>query len=171
MFLRKISAAVVACGLLFASTALFAQSQRGPSTPEERQQALQYVQDFQADPLSPRAIQEREWVLKWIIEVPDIHVHLCTILDLPKGNKKDSVSIFAAMVMAQTAYAINNRENAGDRLAESQAGVEGALHVYEALLKANPKDRQPYLDDLIQRRDAGTLGDFVKQRANDACKN
>jgi hypothetical protein len=29
--------------------------------------------------------------------------------------------------------------------------------VYEVLLKANTKDRQLFLDDLIQRREAGTL--------------
>ena len=58
-----------------------------------------------------------------------------------------------------------------DRLAEYQAGVEGALRVYEVLVKANPKDRQPYLDDLIQRREAGTLAQFVKERAEAACKN
>ena len=57
-----------------------------------------------------------------------------------------------------------------DRLGEYQAGVEGALRVYEVLLKANPKDRQPFLDDLIERRESGTLAQFVKERAEAACK-
>jgi hypothetical protein len=56
-------------------------------------------------------------------------------------------------------------------LAEYQAGVEGALRVYEVLVKANSKDRQPYLDDLIQRREAGTLAQFVAERASASCKN
>ncbi|MGD0348011.1 MAG: hypothetical protein ABSA85_14710 [Terracidiphilus sp.] len=172
MFIRKISSAVVGCGLLLVSTVSFTQNSRGPSTAEERQQALQYIQDFQLDPLSPRSIQEREWTLKWVIEVPDIHVNVCLILDkLPKGDKKDSGTIFSAQVLSQTAFVLQNPSRQDDRLAEYQAGVEGALHVYEQLLKANPKDRQPYLDDLIQRRDAGTLAQFVKERAEASCKN
>ena len=104
-------------------------------------------------------------------DVPDLAVQVCTLIDLPKGNKKDSTTIFGAMFMAQTAFVIQNPDKNGDRLAEYQAGVEGALHVYELLLKANPKDRQPYLDDLIQRRDAGTLAQFVKESAAANCKN
>ena len=63
------------------------------------------------------------------------------------------------------------RGKGDDLQAEYQAGVEGALRVYELLLKANPKDRDPYLDDLIRRREHGTLTQFVKERAVAACKN
>jgi hypothetical protein len=170
MISRSIFAIIVGAALLPPGAAYAAD--RGPSTPEERKQALQFIQDFQADPLSPRSIQEREWVLRWIIEVPDIHVHMCMILDkLPKGDKKDSSTIFLAETLSQTAFLIQNPDRQDDRIAEYQAGVEGALHVYEVLLKTNPRDRQPYLDDLIQRRDAGTLVQFVKERAAAACRD
>jgi hypothetical protein len=171
MFLRTISAALVGCTLLLAPIAAKA-ADRGPSTPEERKQALAYIEDFESNPLGPHAVQEREWVLRWTIEIPDVHVNVCMILDkLPKGDKKDSASIFAAEVFSQTAFLLQNPDKQNDRLAEYQAGVEGALRVYEALLKSNPKDQQSYLDDLVQRRDAGTLAQFVKERAAAACKN
>lgn len=172
MFIRKISAGLVVCGLLLASTVSFAQDHRGPSTTEERQQALDYIHNWQADPLGPQARDQFAWVLKWVADVPDLTVHVCTILDkLPKGDKKDSGTIFGGEFMAQAAFVLENPGKRDDRMAEYQAGVEGALHVYEELLKANPKDRQPYLDDLIQRRDAGTLAQFVKERAAAECKN
>jgi hypothetical protein len=171
MLIRKMSAIIVGCTLLLAPIAANA-ADRGPSTPEERKQALEYIHDFEANPLGPNATQEREWVIKWIILVPDLTVHACIILDKqPKGDKKDSVAIFGGQVMAQTAFILENPDKKGVLLAEYQAGIEGALHVYELLLKANPKDRQPYLDDLVQRRDAGTLAEFVKERAAVACKN
>lgn len=170
MFIRSISAIVVGSALL-APAAVHA-TDRGPSTPEERKQAIQYIQDFESDPLSQRSIEEREWVLKWTIEIPDIHIHACMILDkLPKGDKKDSGTIFIAETFSQAAFLIQHPDRQDDRIAEYQAGVEGALRAYEVLLKTNPKDRQPYLDDLIQRRDAGTLGQFVKERAAAACGN
>lgn len=104
-------------------------------------------------------------------DVPDVHVNLCSILDkLPKGDKKGGMTLFAAMVFAQTALVLQNPDRQGDLLAQYQAGVEGVLRVYEILLKANPKDRQPYLDDLIERRESGTLAMFVKERAEVVCK-
>lgn len=172
MFIRKISAAVVGCGLLLASAVSFSQDRRGPSTEQERQQALEYIHSWQADPLGPKAKDQFGWVLKWVADVPDLTVHVCTLLDkLPKGDKKDSSTVFGGLFMAQTAFLIENPDKRDDRMAEYQAGVDGALHVYEVLLKANPKDRQPYLDDLIQRRDAGTLAQFVKESAAANCKN
>jgi hypothetical protein len=170
MFLRNVSAALMGCTLLLAPLA--AKADRGPSTPEERRQALEYIHAWQADPLGPQAKDQFGWVLKWLADVPDLSVHVCMILDkLPKGDKKDGNTIFGAAFMAQAAFVIENPGAKADHLAEYQAGVEGALRVYEVLLKANPKDRQPYLDDLIQRRDAGTLVQFVKDRAAVACKN
>jgi len=146
---------------------------RGPSTPEERKQALEYIQDFESNPLGPNAMKEREWVIRWVIEVPDIHLHFCsTILDkLNKRDKKDGPTLLAAMMLSQTEFVLKHPEKQGDHLAEYRTGVEGVLRIYELLLTANPKDRQPYLDDLIQRREAGTLAPFVKQRAEAECKN
>jgi hypothetical protein len=168
MFLRHLSAALVGCTLLCAPFA--AKAERGPSTPEERKQALDIIQRWEADPLNPGLTQEREWVLKWIIEIPDVHVNMCVFLDkLPKGNKKDSANIVLAQMFSQAAFVLKNPDKQADHLAEYQAGVEGALRVYEALLKANPKDQQPYLDDLIQKREAGTLPQWVKERADTTC--
>jgi len=96
---------------------------------------------------------------------------MCMILDkLPKGDKKDASSIFIAETFSQTAFLIQHPDKQDDSLAQYQAGVNGALRVYEVLLKANPKDRLPYLDDMIQRREAGTLAQFVKERAEAGCK-
>jgi hypothetical protein len=171
MFLRNLSAALLGCVLLAAPASAIA-ADRGPSTPEERKQALEYIQHFMANPLNPALQPEKEWLTFWMIQVPDIHVHVCMMFDnLPKGNKKDSQAIFNAMFFSQIAYATQNLDKQNDLQAEYQAGAEGALKVYELMLKSNPKDRQPYLDDLIQRRDAGTLQQWVKERAAASCKN
>jgi hypothetical protein len=159
---------------MFLVAPLAAQSaKRGPSTPEERKQALEYIHEWQADPLGPNAKDEFGWVLKWLADVPDITVHVCTILDkLPKGDKKDSNGIFGGAFMAQAVFVIENLDRKNDLQAEYQAGVEGALLTYEHLLKSNPKDRQEYLDSLVKRRDTGTLAQFVQERlAAGACKN
>ena len=164
MFLRNLSAALLGCALLAAPASAFAAS-RGPSTPEERKQALDYIQHYMADPLDQRDNQEKAWLMQWLVDIPDVEVHVCSILDkLPKGDKKDGFTIFLAEMFSQTAFLLQNPDKKDDRQAEFLAGVEGALRVYEVLLKSNPKDRQPFLDDLIQRRDAGTLVQFIQER-------
>ncbi len=172
MFLYKVSAFVAGCALLLAPAVSFAQDRRGPSTADERQQALEYIHEWQSDPLGPQAKDQFGWVLKWFADVPDLTVHVCTILDkLPRGDKKDSPTVFGGQFMGQAAFVIENPDKKDERLAEYQAGVQGALRVYEVLPQTNPQDRQPYPDDLIQRRDAGTLGEYVKERAAAACAN
>jgi hypothetical protein len=143
---------------------------RGPSTPAERKQALEYIHRFQADPLNPDLAAEIQWVVKGTMEVPDIRLDLCTsFFTLTKAGSRDGQTLFNAMVFAQTAYLLENSDRRIDKLAELQAGVEGVLHVYEVLLKASPKDRQPDLDKLIKQRDEGLLAKFVEQRANSSC--
>ena len=169
MFLRNLSAALLGCALLAAPASAIAAG-RGPSTPEERKQALDYVQDFLSNPLGPDSAKEREWVIKWAILVPDVHVSVCLLLEKqPKGDKQDANLIFAGMVLAQTAFAIQNPEAKGDSQEAFLAGVNGSLHVYELLLKDRPKDRQPYLDDLLKKRDAGTLPAWIQERKDKSC--
>ena len=164
MFLRNLSAALLGCALLAAPASAIAAG-RGPSTPEERKQALDYIQHFMTDPLNLALRSDISWVVEWTMEIPDVHVSLCNIIELPKGNKKDSQTLFTAMLMAQTAFAIQNPDKQNDDLAQYQAGVDGVLRIYEVLLKSNPKDHQLILDDLLQRRDAGTLAQWIKDRA------
>jgi hypothetical protein len=169
MFLRLISTALLGC-TFFAAPVAATAANRGPSTPEERAKALAIIKDNEANPLGPNAQDQRRWFLGWLIEVPDITVNACMIFDgLAKSGKKDSDLIFGQMVFGQAAFIIQNPDKKEDRLAQYQAGVEGALRLYESLLKTRPRDREPYLDDLIQRREAGTLAQFVKERAAASC--
>jgi hypothetical protein len=154
--------------LLFAPIA--AAADRGPSTSEERKQVIELIHAWQANPLGPQAKDQFATVLKFFVDVPDMTVHVCPILDkLPKGDKKDGSTIFGGTFMGQSAFVIENVEKRPDLLGEYQAGTESALRVYELLLKANPKDRESYLDDLVQRRESGTLADFVKESSLAAC--
>jgi hypothetical protein len=170
MLLRTFVAGLLGGAMLLPIAATAAD--RGPSTPEERKQALDYIHDWEANPVGPNAKDEFGWVLKWVAQVPDVSVHVCTILDkLPKGNRKDSDIVFGAAFMAQTAFVLESPDKRDDRMSEYVAGVEGSLNVYAVLVKIHPKDQQDYLDGLIKQREAGMLPQFVKERAADACKN
>jgi hypothetical protein len=49
--------------------------------------------------------------------------------------------------------------------------AEEARRNRAVLSKANPKDREPYLDKLIKRRDEGTMAQFVERHAPSSCMN
>jgi hypothetical protein len=137
--------------------------QRGPSTPEERARAVQTAKSLQADPLAPNLQGDREWLVKWLIEIPDISVKMCTTFLGDLGDSKSGYpgAIIATMLASEAAFVIEHPEKAKDVEAIYLAGVDGALHAYEAIRTKEMSYRLPHLDDLIQNRDQGKLKDYV----------
>jgi len=148
----------------------FAQ-QRGPSTPDERARAIQVANRHAEDPLTKENRKEREWLLRWLIEVPDITVHLCTSILGPSAldDFKYSGELIAQVTFSQAAFVIQNPDKASDREAEYRAGLEGALKIYESILKLKPKARNAKLDELLGKRDRGELAAHLKE-AMAGCK-
>ena len=55
---------------------------RGPSTADERNRALRIAKDLRADSLATNIQSDREWLMKWLIEIPG---HLREALRRPDG--------------------------------------------------------------------------------------
>ena len=68
------------------------------------------------------------------------------------------------------AFMIEHPDQAGDQVAVQTAGMVGALIVYEVFAKAQPDARLPFLDDLLKRRDEGSLASYMKEAVPKACK-
>jgi len=136
---------------------------RGPSTPDERANAVRLARLLESDPLGPDAKEARHWLTMWVIEVPDIHVSLCGILLGPvlDAKKNYAPELITQMMYSSTAFVIEHPDQAADEVSMYVAGVEGSLRAYESLLKAKPKARWPYLDDLIQKRNQGQLLAYI----------
>lgn len=145
--------------------------QRGPSTPGERARAVQTAKSLQADPLAPNLQGDREWLVKWLIEIPDISVKMCTTFLGDLGDSKSGYpgAVIATMLASEAAFAIEHPEKAKDAEAIYVAGVDGALQAYEAIRKKDNSYRLTHLDDLIQKRDQGKLPDYVHATAK-KCK-
>jgi hypothetical protein len=161
---------------LFAAAAVFfstlaAAQQRGPSTPEERARAVQTAKSLQSDPLAHDVEEDREWLIKWLIEVPDISVKMCTTFLGDLGGSKSGYpgAIIATLLASEAAFVIEHPEKAKDVGAVYFAGVDGALRSYEAIRSKDASYRLSHLDDLIQKRDQGKLADYVHGTAK-KCK-
>jgi hypothetical protein len=159
--------------LILAVVPASAQQKRGPSTPEERAKAVQIARDLESNPLGPQAVSEREWITRWLIEVPDITVDVCPRLlgaEIP-DKKKHGTEIFSQMLYSEAAFIIEKPDKAKDVLAIYVAGVSGSLKVYGAILKDHPKDHLKVLDEILARRDKGELEDQVKDAMQYCKKN
>ena len=108
---------------------------RGPSTPQERARALDYIQSLEQNPLAKDSLDKRMWLTEWIVQVPDFTVTpCCKDLDsLDKINDTYSNQLRMQAIYSQAAYILRHPKVKSD--AEKQAaGLAGAL----AHVSSNP---------------------------------
>jgi len=171
--LRTIPFALYALILLFpllVSTRVRAE-ERGPSTAEERAKVIDLTHKLETDPLNPQAEEWRVWLAKWIDEVPDVVVPICPPLlpQLLRSNRNYAHELAMQIVYSSTAFIVEHPRQQVDQQAVFQAGVDGMLKSYQALLKAKPKARWYFLDSLIDMRDKGTLKEYLRKQIDDNC--
>ena len=165
-----IAGVVLAFALAVSVSTSWAQN-RGPSTPEERKRAVEIATLLESDPLNKDAKALSQELLFFIIQVPDIQVHLCTnVLGDYKKIKGDySPTITAQLTFSQARFVIEHPEQAKDEYLESLAGVEGVLRTYQNIKRAKPKVKIEPLEELLVKQQAGQLDEFVKN-AMTGCK-
>ena len=169
----KLSRRVVVSGLFLLCAAQI-QCTFGPglSTPEQRAKVVALTRSLEREPLSENAPATRQWLRKWIIEVPDIKVYACDDLlgHGLGGNYPYSTEVKLQPMFSAAAFAIEHPDKARDKHVQHYAGVEGALRVYEVLSKSKPGAKSAFLDDLLTKRENGELADHVAKLAKEKCK-
>lgn len=163
----------VALTVLVALSAQAQTQQRGPSTPEERTRAVQTAKSLRTDPLATTTQGDREWLIKWLIEIPDISVKLCSnfLGDLGKSENGYSGAIIASMMASEVSFIIEHPDKTKDSDAVYFAGVEGALDSYQAIQKKELNYHLPHLDELVQKREQGKLKEYVHTTAKTCKRN
>ncbi|MCU1266639.1 MAG: hypothetical protein JWM21_2957 [Acidobacteria bacterium] len=157
--------------LLALGTNVNLAQQRGPSTPEERKRAVEIATLLENDPLNQDAKALSRELLLFLIQAPDINVHLCTnVLGDYKKLKGDySPTITSQLTFSQAKFVIEHPEQSSDVYQEYLAGVEGMLRAYQKIKLAKPKVTMEPLEELLAKQQAGQLADFVKT-AMTGCK-
>ena len=145
---------------------------RGLSTPEERANAINIARSLERDPLAKDAAANRQWLLNWIIEVPDIRFKSCAGLLRPGvGDQyRYSAQVNQQIIFSAAAFKLEHPDHLRNDNGAYIAGVEGALRVYETLMKSVPDAQLAFLDDLIAKRDRVELADHVANLAKEKCK-
>ena len=144
---------------------------RGPSTPQERERALSYIQSLEQNPLAKDGLEKRMWLTEWIVQVPDITVApCCKDLDsLDKVNDTYSNQLRMQAIYSQAAYVLQHPTVRSD--AEKQAaGLAGTLRAYRAIRRFDPSAQYPVLDNLLSLQKRGKLQQYVEQHSQLVCK-
>jgi hypothetical protein len=139
------------------------QQKRGPSTAEERARAVKVAHALEEEPLAKDAKDNRDWVIQWIVDIPDITVNVCFDYfgKVPTPARGHSKEIVRQMIISSAAFMIEHPDKAKDEQAVATAGLLGSLKAYQSILKGDSDARWPYVDKIIQMRDQGKLDDFV----------
>jgi hypothetical protein len=154
--------------ILLAAIMMFAipivAQNRGPSTSEERARAVQVAKALRADPTADNVQPDREWFVKWLIEIPDITVKLCPSIygDLGDPKSGNAGALIATLTASEVAFVIENPKKTKDDKAISYAGLDGLLDGYQAIQKKDPNYKLPQLDQLLKTRADGKLDEYVR---------
>jgi hypothetical protein len=143
---------------------------RGASTAEERQRFVTITHKLEQAPLQESLHADRDWAYKLLNDVPDIAVDVCTsgLGTFTKQKYQYANEITYQVVFSTAAFMIEHPDKAKNLGNLHVAGVEGALKAYNSILKSKADAKSPALDDLLQKQQQGTLGDYVRD-ATKAC--
>jgi hypothetical protein len=156
--------------LIFAlSAVLLAQSSRGPSTAEERQRAVTLANSMESNPLGADK-KEQQWLLRWLIEVPDISISVCSATMPWEKNYKYAGELMSIEMSSMAKTAIEHPEKSSDKAAVGLAGLESAMKAYSKILEANPSAHSKKMDEMLKLQAAGTLGEYVTKEWKKSCK-
>jgi len=144
-------------------------SPRGPSTPDERKRFVEVTKKLEQDPLDERLRADRSWALKWLEDVPDVTVDMCTILlgDLGRSRYRYARELGAQFGFEMAVFIIEHPNQAGDRNAQYMAGVQGVLRAYKNILKTQPMAVSAQMEALLNIADKGKLEEYVRERAKE----
>ncbi|HEV7681202.1 MAG TPA: hypothetical protein VGO68_03695 [Pyrinomonadaceae bacterium] len=114
-------------------------------------------------PLDKDAKKLRSLAMAWLIVTDKVNVKTCSLLLSVDKKYKYSSELFSQYTFGMAAYKLANPDKGQDEDAVQEAGVESAMTSYEAIVAAQPKAKNAFMDELLAKRSQGSLAAFVKE--------
>jgi hypothetical protein len=154
---RTLAAAALA--LLMAAPAVAAA--RGPSTPEERDKAVQLVKLLESEPWTEEAKQARQWLMTFLGEAPDITVKRClSLLGAPAQRQGIPPELLDQQLFSGARHVLEHPGTSAGSTDALGAGVVGTLAAYKAW-RAHGLAAVAQLDELAKMQESGQLRPWV----------
>ena len=166
--MRSEPLAVIVLALLSSLAIAGSEDQQAWESPFPIDKVQRMVKDLEADPLGEHAESGRAILVTYFDNMrPEFSVCLDQFLPVFRSKKKSINDLWFYVPIASGSYLLDHPEDIDDKYAYQLAGLEGMLRAYESMIASKPKLRHEYLDDLLQRRDTGKLGEHVKNHMCD----
>ncbi len=143
-----------------------AQSARVPSTLEDGSPLVKAVRLLESDPFNKDGDRLRMALTLSLMPVPQVRDNVCSAPFGPVAEDKKykyGTNVLAQSMFSAAAFMIEHPELATASLNARVAGVDGALKMYEAMVRVEPKARHSFLDGLLQKRERGELRAYVDE--------
>ncbi len=156
----------VLIALIVAASLSSAAKMRGPSTAEERAQALAYAQSLEEHPLAKDSLEKRMWLTEWLVEIPDVTVNVCCkeLDSLDKVNDTYSNQLRMQVLYSQAAFQLQHPQEKNTARIQA-AGLAGTLRAYRAIQQFDPTAKYPLLDNLMSLEKRGKLEKYVEKQS------
>jgi len=167
--MRRILAAVTI--LVALSLVVSAQEQKhAPSTPEERERAVKVAQALEARPTDPTLRDDYGWLLRWVAEVPDISVSVCSANMPWKEKYKYSGELAAVGLAATVSFVIQHPDEGKDPASAGLAAMESMLTAYQKIVAQDPKGHSKEMDAVVEIQRQGKISEYVHSKWTESCK-
>jgi len=148
--------------LLFLTASAFAFPSRSQKEGDQ-QRLIAAARFLEEKPLEKNSKDIRRWAITWIIQTDKVSVKPCTLILRGVEEKyKYSSELFGQYTIGMAAFELANPDKASDEDAVQLAGLEGSINSYQAMLKAQSKAQNDFMDELVAKRGNGTLAEYVK---------
>ena len=160
-----IGATLLLSYLLAAAAGSAEAATRGPSTQEERDKVVRLAATLEAQPWSEEAPANRQWILTFLSEAPDLTVKRClSLFGGPAERAAIRPELLDQQLYSGAAYNFQHPDENPGSTGSFVAGLQGALNAYSAWRAHGGIDAVPLLDELVRLQKAGELERYVRER-------
>lgn len=138
-----------------------------PGDTQQRAGALQRVRRLEHAPLDERANKDREWLMAWLLDAPELdRARYCidTLGPEWKLDYRHAAEIETQLLFASTTPWLEAPDTGKNDIAAYRAGVLSMLNTYQAILREDPEARQPALDSLLEKQRQDALDEYLSAR-------
>ena len=139
---------------------LTAQSSFAQTDKEKNTALIVKITKFlEEKPFDAQAKSYRENAFKYLVETKDVSVVVCggdLMKEITKKKNKYGGELLIQQSLGMAVFKLTNPANADENAAQF-AGYESMFRAYEQMVKEQPDAKFAGMDDLIAKRDGGTL--------------
>jgi hypothetical protein len=128
---------------------------------KDREMLIKASRFLEEKPFDKQAKDVRAWAVKYASDTEEVTVIVCGAGMTPLLDKKNKFGseLLGQYLVSMTAFKLENPGK--DENAAQLAGLESVLRTYETMLKENPKAKSTKVEELLAKRNDGTLAKYV----------